>query len=81
MEDRPIKGTSDWNRYEIVLDVSTEAVHLAFGVLLAGKGQVWIDDIQFEAVGPDVLPTGQPLPEYPLHLVNLHPVNLSFEAT
>lgn len=79
MEDRPIQGTSDWNCYEIVLDVSTEAVHLAFGVLLTGEGQVWIDDIQFEAVGPDVLPTGQPSPEHLLHLVNLHPVNLSFE--
>lgn len=79
MENRPIQGTSEWKLYEIVLDVPAESLHLAFGVLLTGEGQVWIDDIQFEAVGPDVLSTGQPSREQLLPLVNPHPVNLNFE--
>jgi hypothetical protein len=74
MQGRPIQGTADWNRYEIVLDVPAESLHLAFGVLLTGKGQVWIDDVQFETVGPDVPLTGRSQPEY-----SLQPVNLGFE--
>lgn len=74
MQGRPIQGTSDWNRYEIVLEVPTESVYLAFGILLTGKGQVWIDDIQFETVGSDVPLTGQLQREYPPQ-----PVNLGFE--
>lgn len=54
MQNRPIKGTSDWARYEIVLDVPTTATAIAFGILLQGKGEVWFDDVQFAAVGPDV---------------------------
>ena len=58
MMKRPIKGSADWTKYTIVLDVPEDAAVLAFGVLLAGKGQVWIDDLKFEVVGPDVEPTG-----------------------
>lgn len=54
MQDRPIKGTRDWTRYEIVLDVPTTAAAIAFGILLQGNGEVWFDDVQFAAVGPDV---------------------------
>jgi hypothetical protein len=58
MMKRPIKGSTDWTKYTIVLDVPEDAAVLAFGVLMAGKGQVWIDDLKFEAVGQDVEPTG-----------------------
>jgi hypothetical protein len=58
MQDRPIKGTSDWTRYEIVLDVASEATNIAFGVLLHGAGQVWIDDVKFEIVDTNVPSTG-----------------------
>ena len=46
----PSRGTTDWTRYEIVLDVPAEAQRLAFGILLAGGGQVWMDDLKFEVV-------------------------------
>ena len=59
MQGRPIKGTTDWTRYEIVLDVPPDAVRLAFGVLLAGGGQVWMDDLSFEIVSTSVRTTGQ----------------------
>jgi hypothetical protein len=58
MQQRPIKGTTDWTRYEIVLDVPTTAAALAFGVLLSGDGQVWMDDLNFEVVSSAVPRTG-----------------------
>jgi hypothetical protein len=58
MQSRPIKGTTDWTRYEVVLDVPNEAAALAFGVLLGGNGHVWLDDLAFEVVAPTVPTTG-----------------------
>jgi hypothetical protein len=58
MERRPIKGTTDWTRYEIVLDVPENTRELAFGLLLEGDGQVWMDDLKFEVVSSAVPVTG-----------------------
>lgn len=72
MQNRPIKGTSDWQKYEVVLDVPPESVHIAFGVLLRGKGQVWLSDVHFEEVGDDVPVTaisgGKVYPDQPGNL-------------
>ncbi len=57
MQSRPIRGTAEWNRADIVLDVPAEAKALAFGVLLAGGRQVWVDDLRLETVGQDVAVT------------------------
>jgi hypothetical protein len=67
MQDRKIQGTSDWKKYEIVLDVPKESVNISFGILSAGKGQAWVDDFQFDVVGNDVATTQIPVPdrEYP----------------
>jgi hypothetical protein len=59
MQRRAIKGTVDWERYEIVLDVPDRSVHLAFGILLDGRGQVWIDNIRFEVVKKEVARTNE----------------------
>lgn len=58
MQDRAIKGTTAWKRYEIVLDVSQNSSNLAYGALLSGTGQIWFDDIQFEIVENTVPLTG-----------------------
>jgi hypothetical protein len=58
MQDRAIRGTTDWKKYEIVLDVPENSEMVALGLLLSGKGQVWMDDLQFEVVGKDVPTTG-----------------------
>jgi hypothetical protein len=58
MQDRAIKGTTDWAKYEIVLDVPINASMLAYGTLLSGEGQVWFDKFSFEIVGDTVKPTG-----------------------
>lgn len=54
MQNRQIQGTRDWKQYEVVLDVPAESVGIYFGILLAGKGQVWLSNVQFEVVGTDV---------------------------
>jgi hypothetical protein len=66
MQDRPIKGTSDWKTYQVVLDVPDEARAIAFGILLSGPGQAWMEDLKLEAVGSDVTATNAlPLPRKP----------------
>src|SRR5262249_4693970 len=35
--------------------------NVAFGVLLAGAGKVWMDDLAFDLVGPGVATTGAPI--------------------
>ena len=57
MDERPIKGTTEWTRYEIVLDVAKDAVDVAFGAVLRGSGRVWLDDVTFEVVKPTVATT------------------------
>ena len=59
MENRPIKGTSGWTRYEIVLDIPPESVAIAFGILLVGGGEVWLDDVQFAKVGNNIPTTNR----------------------
>ena len=54
MQTRPIKETTDWQQYEIVLDIPQESVNVAFGILLSGSGQVWLSNLQFIEVSSDV---------------------------
>jgi hypothetical protein len=50
MQDRAITGTGDWTRCEITLPVYADSQYINFGLLLDGKGQVWLDELQFEVV-------------------------------
>jgi hypothetical protein len=74
MDDRPIKGTTGWQKYEVVLDVPQDATGIVFGVLLDGTGSVWLNSVQLEVVGSDVPTTGKEQPRHPDG-----PVNLNFE--
>ena len=60
MEDRGIKGTTDWTECVVVLDVGERASNIAFGVLLSGTGTVWIDQMCFESVDSSVPVTSPP---------------------
>jgi len=53
-QDKPIKGTTDWQERSVVLDVPQDASAIVFGVIGAGKGTVWIDQLALETVGQDV---------------------------
>lgn len=70
MKNRPLKGTNDWKQYEIVLDIPKESKVIAFGVLLSGNGNVWIDDVKFEEVtkGVELTDMEKPLPPTPTNL-------------
>lgn len=71
MQDRPIKNTTPWTKYEIVLDVPNNAIALAYGVLISSTGTAYIDNITFEIVGESQAVTGTPvskqLPSAPLN--------------
>lgn len=75
-KDRSVKGTTDWMRYEIILDVPLNTSNLAYGALLSGTGQIWFDDIQFEVVDNTVPTTGKGKEEM---MPNKEPFNLDFE--
>lgn len=72
MAGRPVGGTTDWKRYEVVLDVPAEAAAIALGVLLVGQGEAWMSDFNVEIVGPEVETTDAgiiaALPERPQNL-------------
>lgn len=75
MMNCPIKGTNEWNHFSVVLDIPVKSEMIAFGVLLNGPGQVWMDKLGFEIVDDSVPVTEQSSTE---DLSN-EPVNLNFE--
>ncbi len=75
MSDRPIIGTNNWNRYSIVLDVPENSAIISFGILLTGKGEVWLDGLIFEVVNNDTPTTHISFENNLLE----EPTNLSFE--
>jgi hypothetical protein len=83
MMSRPIRNTSEWKQYRVVVDVPEEATFVRFGVLLNGPGQVSVDDVRITPVGLAVAPTGWD-PGWETKGCGVggfpHPVNLDFEA-
>lgn len=73
MQSRAIKGTKEWSRYEVVLDVGDSATNVAFGLLLSGEGTLWISGISMQPVDKSV-PTTSPS----LNDVSQEPKNLDF---
>lgn len=57
MKDRAITGTTDWQTYEVVLDVPVGATFICFGILVHGSGHAWLSDVRFEEVDEAVLVT------------------------
>ncbi len=52
MNNRGVKGTSDWKKYEIELDLKpSQARLIVVGGLLVGKGKMWIDDLKITIDG------------------------------
>ena len=83
MEHRLVRGTTDWKRYEVILDVPEDSTGISFGLMLIGGGSpahcgAWIDDVELGlATAQDAVTQAQPPapgPEVPKI-----PVNLSFE--
>lgn len=62
MANRAVKGTTNWKKFEVVLDIPSEAVNIFFGTLI-GKGKVWADDFKLEIVGQNIPSTNMLSPE------------------
>jgi len=71
MSDRPIRGTTEWAKYEIILDVPENSGTLNYGILIGGKGKAWIDDIKFEVVDDSTKTSRE-------NIYNKKPKNLDF---
>jgi hypothetical protein len=88
MDNRPVKGTKDWTKYELVLDVPEATTMILYGFFVQGTGKAWADDLLLEVVGKDVPSTNlmtakQAEEEFPPTASKrehpLQPVNLNFE--
>lgn len=75
MQDRPICGTEGWNYYDVVLEVPDAAVVINIGILLSGKGKVWMDHAEFQEVERSIPTTDGSL----AHALSKEPQNLDFE--
>ncbi|MFD0717605.1 helix-turn-helix transcriptional regulator [Paenibacillus sp. GCM10027626] len=75
MCNRPVTGTAEWNRYNIVLDVPQSSETISFGALIIGKGRVWVDSLRFDTVSESVPTTNM---EEEAEVPD-RPVNLNFE--
>ena len=65
MQDRALRGTTDWTRASIVLDVAEQAKVLLFGALLRGAGALDLTGLRFEEAGEAVPTTAPALPDEP----------------
>ncbi|MEO5764461.1 MAG: hypothetical protein ABIR52_04055 [Casimicrobiaceae bacterium] len=48
MKAVPVKGTTDWKRYEITLAIPAAADQVEIGAMLHGPGALWVDDVVLE---------------------------------
>ncbi len=54
MQKRQLKGTTGWTEYSIELPLNKDAKRLIFGVLAAGVGKVWADDLRLLVDGKPI---------------------------
>ncbi|HZV42870.1 MAG TPA: hypothetical protein VFF90_00240, partial [Saprospiraceae bacterium] len=55
MSKNGVKGTTDWTKYEVTLDMNPEKTkQIVVGGLLVGKGKMWIDDLRVTIDGKDI---------------------------
>jgi hypothetical protein len=83
MQDRPITGTTDAKRYEVVLDAPKGTRKIAFGVLMVDGGRLLMEDVKLEIVPMSVPVTGTNSPDPHAQLKNSidteEPKNLDFK--
>jgi hypothetical protein len=74
MDKRTVSGTSDWTEVSIVADIPQHAESFLIGVLLSGKGRMWVSGLTFEIVDSSVPVTATAAEPAPRR----KPENLSF---
>jgi hypothetical protein len=78
MQNRAVKGTSDWQEASLVLDVPDGASALAYGFFVSGGGKMWVNGQRMEVVGSDVPTTNMITKKSPTALPSA-PRNLGFD--
>ncbi|MDO8545014.1 MAG: hypothetical protein Q7S40_31605 [Opitutaceae bacterium] len=76
MDNRPVKGTVDWQECSVVLDVPPDSRALAYGFFVSGGGKMWVSGTKIEPVGPEVASTNMIKPRAALPKT---PTNLGFD--
>ena len=73
MASPSVKGSVNWNLYSCVLDVPQETELINIGILLNGKGRVWMDNVSFQEVDKTIPVTDfeiqKEYPDYPENLM------------
>lgn len=55
MNRNGVKGTTDWTKYEITLDMNPgKTKQIVIGGLLVGKGKMWLDNLNISIDGKDI---------------------------
>ncbi len=55
MSKKGLKGTTDWTKYEMTLDMDPEnTTQIVFGGVMAGKGKIWIDQFTVTIDGKNI---------------------------
>ena len=80
MGDRPIVRTTPWETYRVVVDIPDDGSLVSYGVILNGRGKVWVDSIDVVSASDTVPLTGKvySVRDRGLHR---HPVNGEFADT
>jgi hypothetical protein len=82
-KERRVRGNTDWQRHDIVLDVPAGGASIRYGVVLSGAGKVWADGLRIELVDQSIPVTSRhsaPSANMPLpHKPPPAPRNLDFE--
>ena len=68
MYQRSLKGTTEWTRCEIILNVPKESKTLNFGVLVNGTGTAYFDRLNFEILGNIDEKEGKTIPDRPANI-------------
>jgi hypothetical protein len=54
MQEKKIKGTSDWKLYSVRLSLPKEPTKIYIGAILTGTGKIWVDDFEVLVDGIDI---------------------------
>ncbi|MCS3871567.1 C-terminal processing protease CtpA/Prc [Chryseobacterium ginsenosidimutans] len=55
MNKQGLKGTNDWKKYEVTLEMSPQNTQkIVVGALLSGKGKMWVDNLKITVDGKDI---------------------------
>ncbi|MGB0840017.1 MAG: hypothetical protein ACPGXL_07755 [Chitinophagales bacterium] len=74
---RRIRGNTEWQAYEIVLNVPKRAGNIIYGAGMRGKGKMWMDDFQISVVDRNTLLTKKD--QGPTRDALNQPTNTNFE--